>query len=77
MARSSTACWVGFRGILGRLAASLVLPEFWQRFATELREGLSRFLTQYYLIPLGIIFTLMVIFLPQGLLRFLRRRLNQ
>jgi len=42
-----------------------------------LREGLSRFLTEYYLIPLGIIFTLIVIFLPQGLLGFLRRRLNQ
>jgi len=36
MARSGTACWVGFRGILGRLAASLALPEFWQRFATEI-----------------------------------------
>lgn len=42
-----------------------------------LREGLSRFLTEYYLIPLGIIFTLIVIFLPQGLLGFLRQRLNQ
>jgi branched-chain amino acid transport system permease protein len=42
-----------------------------------LREGLSRYLTEYYLIPLGITFTLMVIFLPQGLLGFLRRRLNQ
>ncbi|PYM74852.1 MAG: branched-chain amino acid ABC transporter permease, partial [Candidatus Rokuibacteriota bacterium] len=41
-----------------------------------LREGLSRFLTEYYLIPVGIIFIIMVIFLPQGLLGFLRRRLN-
>jgi branched-chain amino acid transport system permease protein len=42
-----------------------------------LREGLSRFWTEYYLIPLGIAFTLMVIFMPQGLLGFLKRRLNQ
>ena len=41
-----------------------------------LREVLSRFLTEYYLIPVGIIFTLMVIFIPQGLLGFLRRRLH-
>src|SRR6267142_3033399 len=32
---------------------------------------------EYYLIPVGLILTLMVIFLPQGLLGFLRRRLNQ
>jgi branched-chain amino acid transport system permease protein len=42
-----------------------------------LREGLSRFFTEYYLIPVGIIFTAMVIFMPQGLLGFLRRRLNE
>ena len=42
-----------------------------------LREGFSRFFPQYYLIPVGIIFTLMVIFLPQGILGFLRRRLNR
>lgn len=42
-----------------------------------LREGLSRFWTEYYLIPLGIAFTLMVIFMPQGLLGFLKRQLNQ
>ena len=45
-------------------------------FFLLLREGLSRFLTEYYLIPLGIIFIIMIIFLPQGLLGFLRRRLN-
>ena len=39
-------------------------------------RGLSRYF-EYYLIPVGIIFTLMVIFLPQGFLGFLRRRLNQ
>ena len=41
-----------------------------------LREGLSRFVTAYYLIPVGVIFILMVIFVPQGLLGFLRRGLN-
>jgi branched-chain amino acid transport system permease protein len=56
---------------------TLVGPFAGAAFFLLLREGLSRFLTEYYLIPLGIIFTLMVIFLPQGLLGFLRRRLNQ
>jgi branched-chain amino acid transport system permease protein len=42
-----------------------------------LREGLSRYFTEYYLIPVGIIFMLTVIFLPQGLLGFLRRALNR
>ena len=46
-------------------------------FFLLLREGLSRFLTEYYLIPLGIIFVMMVIFVPQGLLGFLKRRLNR
>jgi branched-chain amino acid transport system permease protein len=41
-----------------------------------LRELFSRYFTQYYLIPVGIIFTLMVIFMPQGLLGFARRRLH-
>ena len=42
-----------------------------------LREILSRYFTEYYLIPVGLIFTLTVIFLPQGLLGVLRRTLNQ
>jgi branched-chain amino acid transport system permease protein len=42
-----------------------------------LREGFSRFFTEFYLIPVGVIFTAMVIFMPQGLLGFLRRRLNE
>ncbi len=42
-----------------------------------LREGFSRYFTEFYLIPVGLIFMLTVIFLPQGLLGFLRRRLNQ
>lgn len=42
-----------------------------------LREALSRFFTEYYLIPVGIIFIAMVIFMPQGLLGFARRWLNR
>ncbi|HXH83612.1 MAG TPA: branched-chain amino acid ABC transporter permease [Candidatus Tectomicrobia bacterium] len=42
-----------------------------------LREGLSRVFYEYYLIPVGILFVLMVIFMPQGVLGFLRRRLNE
>jgi hypothetical protein len=38
---------------------------------------LSRFFTEYYLIPLGLIFIAMVIFMPQRLLGFMRRWLNQ
>jgi branched-chain amino acid transport system permease protein len=46
-------------------------------FFLLLREGLSRYFTEYYLIPVGMIFTAMVIFMPQGLLGFAKRRLNQ
>jgi len=42
-----------------------------------LREALSRFFSEYYLIPLGIAFIAMVIFMPQGLLGFARRWLNR
>jgi branched-chain amino acid transport system permease protein len=42
-----------------------------------LREGFSRYFTEYYLIPVGLLFILSVIFLPQGLLGFLRRYLNR
>jgi branched-chain amino acid transport system permease protein len=42
-----------------------------------LREALSRFFTEYYLIPLGLIFIAIVIFMPQGLLGFMRRWLNR
>jgi branched-chain amino acid transport system permease protein len=55
---------------------TLVGPFAGAAFFLLLREGLSRFLTEYYLIPVGIIFIVMIIFLPQGLLGFLRRRLN-
>ena len=56
---------------------TLVGPIVGAAFFLILRETLSRFLTEYYLIPVGIIFTAMVIFMPQGLLGFLRRRLNE
>ena len=42
-----------------------------------LREVLSRYFTEYYLIPVGLIFIAIVIFMPQGLLGFLRRQLNE
>ncbi len=56
---------------------TLVGPVVGAAFFMLLREGLSRFWAEYYLIPLGIAFTAMVIFMPQGLLGFLKRRLNQ
>jgi branched-chain amino acid transport system permease protein len=56
---------------------TLVGPLVGAAFFLVLRETLSRFLTEYYLIPVGLIFTAMVIFMPQGLLGFLRRRLNE
>jgi branched-chain amino acid transport system permease protein len=56
---------------------TLVGPVAGAAFFFLLREGFSRFWTEFYLIPVGIIFTLMVIFLPQGLLGFARRALNR
>jgi branched-chain amino acid transport system permease protein len=56
---------------------TLVGPIVGAAFFILVREGLSQFLTEYYLIPLGIIFIAIVIFLPQGLLGFARRWLNQ
>jgi branched-chain amino acid transport system permease protein len=56
---------------------TLVGPIVGAGFFLLLREAFSRFFTEYYLIPLGIIFVAMVIFLPQGLLGFARRWLNR
>jgi branched-chain amino acid transport system permease protein len=56
---------------------TLVGPVAGAAFFLLLREGLSRYFTEYYLIPVGIIFTAMVIFMPQGILGFAKRRLNQ
>src|SRR5213594_632383 len=56
---------------------TLVGPVAGAAFFLLMKEVFSRVFYEYYLIPVGIIFTLMEIFLPQGLLGFLRRRLNQ
>jgi branched-chain amino acid transport system permease protein len=57
---------------------TLVGPIAGAAFFLLLREGFSRLFTDFpYLIPLGIIFIVMIIFLPQGLLGFARRWLNQ
>jgi branched-chain amino acid transport system permease protein len=56
---------------------TLVGPIVGAGFFLLLHEVLSRFLTEYYLIPVGVIFITMVIFMPQGLLGFARRWLNR
>jgi branched-chain amino acid transport system permease protein len=55
---------------------TLVGPVAGAAFFLLMKEVFSRIFYEYYLIPVGIIFTTMVIFLPQGLLGFLKRRLN-
>jgi branched-chain amino acid transport system permease protein len=60
-------------GGIGTLAGPIAGAAFF----LLLREGLSRFFTEYYLIPVGIIFVLIVIFFPQGLFGFARRALNR
>src|SRR6201997_5250026 len=55
---------------------TLVGPIVGAAFFLLMREGFSRFFTEYYLILVGLIFIAMVIFLPQGLLGFARRWLN-
>ena len=56
---------------------TLVGPVLGAAFFFLLREGFSRFFTEYYLIPVGVIFTLMVIFMPQGFLGAFKRALNR
>ena len=56
---------------------TLVGPIVGAAFFLLLREAFSRFFTEYYLIPVGIIFIAMIIFMPQGLLGFARRWLNR
>jgi branched-chain amino acid transport system permease protein len=56
---------------------TLIGPVIGAAFYLLLREAFSRFFTQFYLIPVGIIFIAMVIFLPQGLLGFMKRWLNR
>jgi branched-chain amino acid transport system permease protein len=56
---------------------TLVGPIVGAAFYLLLHETFSRLFTQYYLIPVGLIFIAMVIFMPQGLLGFMRRWLNR
>jgi branched-chain amino acid transport system permease protein len=56
---------------------TLVGPIVGAGFFLLLREAFSRFFTEYYLIPVGIIFIAMVIFMPQGLVGFARNWLNR
>jgi branched-chain amino acid transport system permease protein len=56
---------------------TLVGPIVGAGFFLLLRETFSRFFTEYYLIPVGIIFIAMVIFMPRGLLGFGRDWLNR
>jgi branched-chain amino acid transport system permease protein len=56
---------------------TLVGPIVGAAFFLLLREVLSRFFTEFYLIPVGIVFIAIVIFMPQGLLGFARRWLNR
>jgi branched-chain amino acid transport system permease protein len=62
-------------GGIGTLVGPIVGTGFFQL----IRELLSRILGDQfpYLIPLGVIFIVMIIFLPQGLLGFARRWLNR
>jgi branched-chain amino acid transport system permease protein len=56
---------------------TLVGPVAGAAFFLVMKEVFSRVFYEYYLIPVGLIFTLMVIFVPQGLLGFARRALNR
>jgi branched-chain amino acid transport system permease protein len=56
---------------------TLVGPIVGAAFFLLLQEGLSHYFTEFYLIPVGIVFIAIVIFLPQGLLGFARRWLNE
>jgi branched-chain amino acid transport system permease protein len=56
---------------------TLVGPVVGAAFFLLLREAFSRFFTEFYLIPVGIIFVAMVIFMPRGLLGFARDWLNR
>ena len=56
---------------------TLVGPVAGAAFFLVMKEVFSRVFYEYYLIPVGVIFTLMVIFVPQGLLGTWRRYLNR
>jgi branched-chain amino acid transport system permease protein len=56
---------------------TLVGPVAGAAFFLLMKEVFSRVFYEYYLIPVGVIFTLMVIFVPQGILGAWRRQLNR
>ena len=56
---------------------TLVGPVAGAAFFLLMKEVFSRIFYEYYLIPVGVIFTLMVMFVPQGLLGAWRRHLNR
>ena len=56
---------------------TLVGPVAGAAFFLLMKEVFSRIFYEYYLIPVGLIFTLAVIFVPQGLLGAWRRVLNR
>src|SRR5205814_5772384 len=56
---------------------TLVGPIVGAAFFLVLREGVSRFVTEYCLIPVGVICVARVVVRPQGLLGFARRWLNR
>jgi branched-chain amino acid transport system permease protein len=56
---------------------TLVGPVAGAAFFLLMKEVFSRVFYEYYLIPVGVIFTLMVMFVPQGLLGAWRRQLNR
>jgi branched-chain amino acid transport system permease protein len=56
---------------------TLVGPVAGAAFFLLMKEVFSRIFYEYYLIPVGLIFTLMVIFVPQGLLGAWKRALNR
>jgi branched-chain amino acid transport system permease protein len=56
---------------------TLVGPVAGAAFFLLMKEVFSRIFYEYYLIPVGVIFMLMVVFMPQGLLGFWRRQLNR
>src|SRR3989440_7032490 len=62
--------------VLGGMG-TLVGPIAGAAFFLILPETFSRFWTEFYLTPVGVIFPLMVIFAPRGLLGFARRALNR
>jgi branched-chain amino acid transport system permease protein len=56
---------------------TLVGPVAGAAFFLLMKEVFSRVFYEYYLIPVGVIFTLMVMFVPQGILGAWRRQLNR